>query len=258
MTIVLGPQGLPSSSSIQAQLPNGQQLLVLSGIAEPDWVIDTGNLSFQDFEVRLGKFVLAINQVTVTTGLASVANGNSAFTWALNSAYVSVDPDTGELLLNVSAAALGSHTAVSRFGYQVVAVVQPITVQITVEVAWSQSLWSPPAGDLQAVGEQITVTAGEILPGSGQSFGSVQTIATGSPTAMRESGTTWFAVFEITAVPLYRQLTVQVSPGSAFTPPPGEPIAVVPVSGPGQFTLTQSDPQAQLIFSIQPVPSPLG
>jgi hypothetical protein len=226
----------------------------LSGIAEPDWgVNDDDNLYFEEFLVRLGVFALSIQQVTVTVGLASVANGDSALTWALNQAWASLDSSTGELLLNVKAAALGEHTALSRFGYQIVAIVQPITVKITVEVGWPESLWNPPAADLSAITAQIKVVANEQVPGSGQMFGSQQTVAVGSATSMRVYGKVVFADFEIDGAPLYKPLVVSVTPGSAFSAPPGQQLAVVQTSGPGQFTLTQTAPQEQLVFAIQAI-----
>lgn len=252
--IVLGPQGLPTSSSLQAVLPDGQTLLVLSGIAEPDWVVnDDGHIYYQDIQVRLGVFALTIQQATITVGLASVANGDSAFTLALNTGTLSLDPNTGELLLDVAAAALGNQTAVSRFGYQVVTTVDRVMPKITGDVGWPSSLWA--AGDVQAVNAQLHIVASIVVPPSGpQQFGTTEPIAAAELTTVsRQSDGYIVASFEIDDVPLYRPLAVSVTPGADFKPPAGEYLTVIQTGGPTEFTLTQSTPAEQVIFAIQSV-----
>ena len=107
----LGPPpspSLPSFSMIAAEMPEGEQLLVISGIAEPDWRIDDpANLYIAGADVHLGVWSAEVKQATVTGGLCSVANGDSRFTLALDRAGLLPLADTGgELVLGVTMSAL--------------------------------------------------------------------------------------------------------------------------------------------------------
>lgn len=111
--------GTTSGSQIQAYLGGNQTLLVLSGIAIPNWEVnDDGHLYFMDIHVHLGVYAYRLLQSSVVTALCRLENDNSAFTSALNNATVLRKPDTGELLLSTQNALSGSRTALNRFSYR--------------------------------------------------------------------------------------------------------------------------------------------
>ena len=119
---IVGPQ-VPSFSRIRIPLADGTELLIISGIAEPDWVInDDGNTYAADVYVPLEVTVTKIQQATITGGLCSIANGHTRFLFSLDSASLLQNP---ELVFKLSMTALGGQTAISRFSFQAVAIVEP-------------------------------------------------------------------------------------------------------------------------------------
>jgi len=70
------PAGVTSTSVISADL-GANQLLVISGIAIPDWNINDNNLHRDTVQVQLGVYALTIEVATVDVALCSIANDNS-------------------------------------------------------------------------------------------------------------------------------------------------------------------------------------
>lgn len=261
-TIELGPlTGVTSTSMISADLGNNQSLVVISGIAIPNWIIDDdGHLYFQTFLVHLGIYALDMIQSSVVVALCSIENNNSSFTFAVNDASVALSPDTGELILTANTALSGSRTALSRFSYQIVATVEPVVAKISGVIAWPTELWDPPSLDPAVIAPQLAIAANQFVPGGPGSFGSNVTVAKGTVTSVErlelptpgQRGRltqTCFASYEIDNPPLYAPLNVRVTPSAVFKSP-GNAIGAAQVSGPALFTLTTTAPTMVCDFRI--------
>ncbi len=237
-------QQVTSFSMIKADLgTDGWQLLVLSGIARPEWLVnDDGNLYQMTFVVHQGVFASNLGQANAMVGLASIHNDDSAFTFAVDEATVTLDP-AGELLLNVHGALMGSTTVLSRFSYQIVATLVSVTSRISGEVTWLPTTWAPPSLDPGVVGAQLGIVANQFQlipappPPAPSSFGTVQLtpLVNGYVTSVAETAGSYVAQYEIDNVPLGQQLQVSVALGNVF----GGSTAVH-VDGPSVFTLTAS------------------
>jgi hypothetical protein len=254
---------LPSFSIIPAELPGGQQLLVISGIAEPDWYInDDDNLYVAGVGVHLGVWVAEVKQSTVTGGLCSVANGNSKFTFALDRAGLLPLEDTGgELVLGVTMSAQGAETALSRFGFQVVAVVTQTTTKITGVITWNNEMWQPVAGSslISEVTANVRIVVSELVePTTPGTFASWQPIAQGRIVAVEDiiEGLPVIvaASYEIDGLPLTRNLSLSVIPSPAFRAPAGSAVVVLQTTGQPSFVLTAAAPDYSANFRIATAP----
>ena len=93
--------------------------MIFSGIALPEWSVnDDEHVYHEDVTVNLRRTVLAVEQATVTVGLASIGNDDTVFLIAADTARIDTDPQSQELLLKVALALQGEHTGLNRFGYQ--------------------------------------------------------------------------------------------------------------------------------------------
>lgn len=102
---------------------SGQQAVIFSGIAIPAFgVHDDSTIARDTVIVNLRFTVLAVVQATISLGLASTSNDDSAFVFATDTGSLAIDNTTQELLLQVNAAVSGDPSALLRFGYQVVVI----------------------------------------------------------------------------------------------------------------------------------------
>jgi hypothetical protein len=227
------------------------ELMVISGIAIPDWIVNDHDLHRDTVQVQLGVYALNIQALTVDVALCSVANGGSAFTFAVDDATVDLSP-SGEMTLTAAIAVQGSGSALSRFSYQIVALVNPASPLITGTVTW-QGLWQPAGdqpADLATANQNLGIQAYQVLPTPpGSLIPITQPVGGCSVTSMSISDGEVVAVYEITSIsgneiPFGQPLLVQVSPSSAFSDAASpQMIIVTPTSGPEQFTLTPASPQ---------------
>jgi hypothetical protein len=259
MLPTLGPiSGVTSTAVITADL-GADQLLVVSGIAIPDWnVNDNDNLYQDSVQVRLGVYALSIRTASVDVALCSIANDDSTFTFAVDSATVAAGP-TGELTLTVDMALMGSHTALSRFSYQIVALVELATARISGTVTWLGSLWEPagdPPGDLAAAAANLGITARQLIPpATQQSFPTWQPVGQSQVTSINRVplglDILVEADYEILGIPFGQELSVAVTPSPVFAQHAGgEAVVAIQTSGPSEFTLTPAAPSEECDFRI--------
>jgi hypothetical protein len=97
-------------------------------------------------------FAKSLVQANVQVGLA---HDDSAFGFAVDHAQAYLDPSTGELLLDVHCVLMGSYTDLSRFSYQMVAVLETVVGMITGKITWTSDVRDPPSLDPSTVGAQI-------------------------------------------------------------------------------------------------------
>jgi hypothetical protein len=257
---VSDPNQVTSFSQIVADLgADNRQLMVLSGIARPEWhVNDDGHLAQNEFVVHQGVYAedLDATNVNVMVGLCSIHNNDSAFVFAVDQAQVTFDA-TGEMILTVDAALLGNDTNLSRFSYQIVATLTPVHATISGVVSWPAEIWQPPDDSVAKVGAQVSIIANRVVPIEGPGFGGDQLtpVARGviSNVELRHLGRStrfYAATYTIENAPLGQLLQVSVDLGRAF----GRAAAAL-VEGPRQFELNVAQPSVIDDFVVSVPPS---
>lgn len=155
-----------SHSVVRADLGHdGRSIVVVSGIALPEWRVDTDEITRTSARVLLRQPADVVEQSTVTVSLASITNEESAFGFAVDEAELSVVAD--ELVLDTRLSLMGEASFLHRFSFQVVLVVRDVPAQISGELVWSTSQFRPaeatPAaaqGAFVIEANAVTVTGG--------------------------------------------------------------------------------------------------
>jgi hypothetical protein len=244
------PNQVVSVSKIEADLGvDDRRLLVLSGIARPEWHVDDSDTQHEDIQVHLGEHVRDIEQVSVLVGLASIYNDDSEFVFAVDTARVELDPVSAEMLLIVNAAVTGTSSTLNRMSYQIVATVVAVTNSISGVITWPTSLFRPDGYDLTTLGMEMRVVANTYLIGQPTSDGFITEIIT--PVAFShilgfEIGTDeCTARYRIDNPPLAQELTCTIELGDVFRPPGMMPAVGSREAGPYLFTLSLSAPSVE-------------
>ncbi|MCA2272545.1 hypothetical protein JF780_07095 [Mycobacterium intracellulare] len=137
----------------------GRHLVVISGIACPNWKINDDNRHADKCVLHLRERVDDIEGTpAVFVGLASVANGESEYTFATDAATVDVD-DAGELVLHTDLVLIGEWSALSRFSYQIVLTTRKVVAEISGTISWPTQWFRPPTPDPAGVSGIFTVVA---------------------------------------------------------------------------------------------------
>ena len=195
-----------------------RKMLIFSGTACPAWSVnDDGHVYHEEVTVNLRYTVLAVEQATVTVGLASFGNDDTVFLIAADSARVDIDPGGQELLLKVSMALQGEDTGLMRFGYQVVAVVTTQATGISGTIRWSREIFNSP--DSAQVPQMFQITANHverITPPQGFVFDKYTPVATGVTTGFSRDGNDFVVPYEIPGAPYNQPLVVTVTVGPLF------------------------------------------
>ena|GEM_PF-3107771 len=138
------PDQVAYQHELSADLGIGNRhLLVVSGNATPNWKVDTDELMYAtDVVVKTRVPADFIEQKTLTVGLSSIANDDTAFTFAVDSADAVIN-DVNEIDLKVSLALQGEWSALNRFSYQLVATVIRTTSEISGRIKWPRATFLP-------------------------------------------------------------------------------------------------------------------
>jgi hypothetical protein len=236
------PTQVTSRSELEADLAQDLKLFVLSGIAMPEWVItDDGHLYREEVVVNLRKTVLAVEEATVSVGLASIENDHSAFLFAADDAVIDVDSNTQELLIRVQCSQRGDVNKLHRFSYQVVAKVTTQVTGISGRILWPTSLLSGPPITSSAAAQAFRISANLIQNVSGGGpFGSTTTtqLAFGVTEKVQVIGDQVVVPYEIAGAPYGTPITVLVDINPSF------PISAYAqqITGPSPITLTTTNP----------------
>ena len=213
---VFDPKQVSSPSSFEFQTGEpAQTMVVFSGIAIPEfWTNHDEEVKQDEIIVRLGIHVSVLERSVVHVGLASIKNDETNFLFALDTAKLEVESGSGELLLKVTGAILGEHTAIHRFGYQGVAHVRKVTARISGTVLVPRDIvdmegWS--AADI-ASSFEITANRVEIMPAPPGGFTSeiLIPVAVGQTGMKRATKEVCFVDYAIDACPFNVPLRVEV------------------------------------------------
>jgi hypothetical protein len=246
---VNNPSEVSSPTSIEVDVAgqSSQKMIVLSGIACPEWeVTDDGHLYDQSVVVNLRRTVLAVVQATVSVGLASIGNKNTTFQFACDSSALVADPVTQELTLNADLALRGDWSILNRFGYQIVAIVTTQSTGISGVIRWSRGLFDPstlPAGEL---GSLFLITANVVTgyPGPPGGFGgsTLTPVASGSVAGITSDANDYIAAYNIPGGPYNQPLVIRADPSALFKTP--WPPYSQQGAGPNPVVLTVVQPSA--------------
>ena len=146
-----------------------------------------------------------MEQSTVHVGLASIANDDTEWVLADDSARVVVDPATRELELVVNLAVFGGASILHRFSCQVVVVNKPTPSEIAGTLTWQTASYRPPSTDPLALDPGFRITANRI-GADGQPIA----FATGSIAEVQIGDQTCVAIYTIQQPPVSVQLMVFV------------------------------------------------
>jgi hypothetical protein len=139
---VSDPQQVASASSFEVLLGDpAVRLMIFSGIAIPERHVNDDDHTYPDtLIVKLGVSVSEVVTAVSHIGLASIANAETAFTFATDSGTVEIDPSTSELQLRVESSLRGEESYLHRFGYQVVAHVKKVSARIAGTITVPRSI----------------------------------------------------------------------------------------------------------------------
>lgn len=234
------PGQIESQSSLTADLGEGRSLVVLSGIACPEYNAVDDETREATWKVRLHQPAEALESWTVHVGLASISNDDSSWVFATDRVDLVVENE--EVTLLVHLVVRGDSSFLHRFSYQVVFTRRLVTTDISGSLTWPTAWFRPGSTDPAAVGGVFSVTANTLTPGpsaSGALGGApvLAPVASGGIESVAIADDVCRATYRIVGAPKGQQLLIvadQHGLGSAVLEP------VVP--GSAQFTLTTADP----------------
>jgi hypothetical protein len=240
----------PSYLEIDIGEPD-KKALVFSGIAIPNWHIDDdSNNHHETAIVNLRYKVLAVDQATISVGLASIFNDDSTFLYATDEASLCVDDNSQELKLTVALAVRGSNSNLSRFGYQIVLTATTQTTGISGTIRMAKELVEGSGMPENQIPALFLMSAGTMVmlppPPANPGFGAIvyNPLAYGVITGMTSAGDDFDLTYEIPGAPYNQDLVVQPQIGPLF--PPAQPgqgaVTINQVSGPNPVRLTVADP----------------
>lgn len=223
-----------------------RSMFIFSGIARPEWRInDDSNIYEESVVVNLRRPVMAVEQATITVGLASFGNGDTDFQFACNSTSLDIDPNSQELLLNVDLALEGDPSTLNRFGYQIVTIVTTQVTGISGVVRWDKGVFDASSLTQGEVAQLFLIAANQqvtLPPPPGGKFGSITytPVAYGTTSSLRTEKRDFVLPYNIPGAPYNQPLvvTVQVNP-----PFKASGIAAAnQIAGPDPVVLTVQNP----------------
>jgi len=193
----------------------GRRLVVISGIACPEWRIDDDEVHREECRLRLRVPAGAIEHATVHTGLASIGNDDTEYVFATDQSRLEVD-DVGELVLVTHLAVMGEPSSLNRFSYQVVLTTRVVVSEISGTITWPTAWFRPVSPTPSAVGGTFTVMANERTTTSGAGpFGGVvehlTPVTPGQLVSVEMGETDCRARYRISDPPKGRELKVTVT-----------------------------------------------
>lgn len=236
------PSEVVGAAVVRAELGDGRTMVVLSGIARPEFEINDDHVHQESCRVHLGEPGERMVTSSIHVGLASISNDDTEFVFAVDSAALERDLASDELVLTVALAISGERSYLHRFSYQVVLYEQVVATEITGTLTWQAATFSPVPPDPATVTNTLSVVA---IEGAGAALGPV--FAVGTIMSVNADGGAFHATYRITDVPKDKLLTVVCNVQGL---PPE--ISMVPTdAGAAVLTLTAARPTRSGIDFLQ-------
>lgn len=236
------PEQVVGHAVLRADLGvGGRHLVVISGIARPEWVIDDDSAHRETCRLKLREPAGALEQSTVHVGLASVGNDDTSWAFATDQAALEVD-DAGELVLVTNLALMGEPSGLHRFSYQVVLTTRVVVTEITGTISWPTPWYRPTSPSPAGVSGVFTVMANDrtvtqLTGGLGGTVEHLTPVTPGEIVSVVIAEDTCRATYRIVEPPKGRELKVTVAQSGLRGP--GE-ISVGPVVRPDGDLVTLS------------------
>ena len=235
-----------SARVIEADLGQAnRKMMIFSGIAIPQWTVNDDDHTYRETAVvNLRRTVLAVEQATISIGLASIGNDDTTFLFAADSAGLDVDPLSQELKLTVNMALQGEETGLNRFGYQIVTVVTTQVTGISGTIRWARDIFDASHSTPGQAAQMFQITANHverINPPGGFAYDKYTPVAFGVTTGFFTDHNDFVVPYEIPGAPYNQPLVVMVEIGSLFHPVHGSAVAGQ-VNGPNPVVLTVAVP----------------
>ena len=145
------------------------RMMIFSGIAMPEFQ-SLGQLDGQEITIDLEyRSNVERPAFTATVGLASLYNSNSDFVFATDDVKVTTEPDLN-LVLVCNIAALGDRSALNRFSYQAIVMMQADTGRIAGTIRWSPHTLTFAVADLFDIAVFSMPPPPPSVPGAAGSF----------------------------------------------------------------------------------------
>jgi hypothetical protein len=240
------PNHVSGKRAIEAELGQpDRKMLIFSGIAIPDFHINDDDHNYSEHVVlNLRRSVLAVEQATVSIGLASIGNDDTTFLIACDTASLDIDPSSQELLLTADLVLRGEGTGLMRFGYQIVTIVTTQATGISGAIRWEKSIFDASKLNSGQIAQLFNITANHVEhvnPPSGFAFDKFIPVASGVTNGFSKDGHDFVVPYEIPGAPYNQPLVVRLEVGNLFIAVGGGPVAGQ-TGGPNPVVLTVANP----------------
>jgi len=206
------PKGVAPQPVLRILVGNpAREMLILSGIAFPDWSNDSGRLVHDELVIRLGVATTPRFEASATVALAAIYNTDSDFIFAADDASVVPDSD-GQLELHVPLGLMGEKSVLLKLSYHVQVLSDPLESLVSGTIRWAEALGAPTLAAQAGAPALFRVAAGLFVagPSGGNSLGTTQwqeRSATFSGPPKRVSGM-WAAPYVIRGLALNERLQI--------------------------------------------------
>jgi hypothetical protein len=248
------PAHVSSPSSFEVEIGDpARQLVIFSGIAMPGFRVNHDEEpSGTEVLVKLGMVVAGVDRATAHVGLASIQNDETAFLFAADAVSVHAEEGTGELTLRVAVAAMGEHTYLHRFGYQVVAHVRRVIARISGTIRVPRDILDIEDWSREDLAALFAITANRVeraAPSGDMQFANDRLIpvAFGHVDSVRGANRDNFVEYHIDGCPFTLPLIVDVK---LRGPLDRVGVTAGQASGPRPVVLTNAEPDADVDFAV--------
>ncbi len=236
---------------------------IISGIAIPELQVDDeDDANHDECIVHTGAILPDFINATCQVGLASISNDDSGYTFAVDDAWVDVDPANGEVLLHANLSARGDASSLSRFGFQIVVLYGNRVTGVFGRIYWSADLFDPTPRVFSKAGVHfhpvqvstlVEVHAKVPVPGTGGdgTFGTSTEMDIGfvTPTgSIQQEGSDFWVAYSFDHLPL--GVSIRLA-GEKESPHFGGNVDFVTILGPNPVFLTPSHLSERVDFRIQ-------
>lgn len=248
------PDQVASASYLEFDIGQpDKKAVIFSGIAIPNWhVDDDSNTAHDTVVVNLRYKVLAVEQVTITAGLASIFNDDSTFLYATDETSLCIDNDSQELKLTVNVAVMGSSSNLSRISYQVVVIATTQVTGISGTIRMNKDVAAISSLPENEIVQLFLISAGRLValplppntPGLPAPVVQYTPLAYGQITGMTETEDDYNFAYHIPGAPYNEDLFVQPQVGPLFPTDPAVigTVIVNQIPAPSAVRLTVANP----------------
>ncbi|KQY62429.1 hypothetical protein [Nocardioides sp. Root140] len=234
------PGQVASASSLRADLGEGRSLLVVSGVARPEFGIDDDQVHREVCRVRLRVPATRIEQLTVHVSPAAFSNDESAYVFATDEASLEID-ESGELVLVAHLALMGESSTLNRFSYQVVCIDHALATEVTGTLSWPTAWFRPASTDPASLAGAFDIEAKAVRV-TGGTMDELTFLAFGTITGVTVGDTTTTATYRVAGVPVDTLIEIVVV-ARALEPPGGAGARMLPDPfNVARFTLSAAQP----------------